>query len=139
MEPTFVGGTLVLTMNAAKYDGLPADLRALIDETTGPAAVTAFGQRWDAADAHGRDYLAASKVAFNTLAPDELAKLQAVLKPVVSRGGGRVGQGRQARQRDAGRLSRSRCGSSGGSPPPSSCWRCWPWSSWARSRWPTWR
>ncbi len=84
MEPTFVGGTLVLTMNAAKYDSLPADLRGLIDETTGPAAVTAFGQRWDAADAHGRDYLVASKVAFNTLAPEELAKLQGVLMPIVA-------------------------------------------------------
>ncbi len=86
MEPTFVGGTLVLTMNAAKYDSLPADLRALIDETTGPAAVTAFGQRWDAADAHGRDYLVASKVSFNPLAPDELARLQSVLKPIVAEG-----------------------------------------------------
>ena len=84
MQPTFVGGTLVLVMNAAKYDALPADLRALVDGTSGPDAVAAMGAMWDAADAHGRDYLLANKVAFNTLAPEELAKLQATLQPIVT-------------------------------------------------------
>ncbi len=83
MEPAFVTGTLTLVMNAAKYDGLPADLRKLIDETTGPAAAEKLGQRWDLAEAHGRETMLAAKVAINTLSPAELEKFKAILTPLV--------------------------------------------------------
>ena len=84
MQPGFIGGTLALTMNEAKYEALPPDLKALIDETTGPAGAVALGTRWDAAEAHGRDYLLANKVGLNTLSPEDLAKLEATLKPLVT-------------------------------------------------------
>lgn len=82
LRPGFIGGTLVLVINQAKYDALPPDLRALVDETTGPAGATALGTLWDAAEEHGCDYLRTNKVAFDTLPPDELAKLETILKPI---------------------------------------------------------
>lgn len=83
MEPSFIGGTLVLAMNAAKYDGLAPDLRALLDETTSPAAAGGMGKLWDAADEHGCVYMRANKVGFDALPADELAKLQTIVQPIV--------------------------------------------------------
>ena len=83
MEPTFLPSTLLLVMNQAKYDALPPDLRAVIDETTGPAAAEAFGARWDLAQQHGRDAMVAAKVGINTLAPAEVEKLRTMLQPLV--------------------------------------------------------
>jgi TRAP-type C4-dicarboxylate transport system substrate-binding protein len=83
MEPTFLPSTLLLAMNQAKYDALPPDLRAIIDDTTGPAAAEAFGARWDLAQQHGRDAMGAAKVGINTLAPAEVEKLRTTLQPVV--------------------------------------------------------
>ncbi len=82
MEPAFITATLVFVMNKAKYDGLPPDLRAVIDETTGPAAAEQLGRRWDVAQQQGRDAMLASKVAINTLAPAEVEKLKAALQPL---------------------------------------------------------
>ena len=82
MEPAFLAATLVLAMNQARYDALPADLRAIVDETTGPAAAERLGVRWDAAQRHGREAMLAGKVGINTLAPAEVEKLKAALQPV---------------------------------------------------------
>jgi len=84
VEPGFLSATLVLAMNQAKYDGLAPDLRAIIDETTGPAAATKLGQRWDIAEKHGRDAMLAAKVEINTLPPAEMNKLKLAMKPVVA-------------------------------------------------------
>jgi len=84
MEPPFLTATLVLVMNQAKYDTLPADLRAVIDDTTGPAAAEQLGVRWDLAQQHGRDAMLAGKVGINTLAPAEAEKLRATLQPLVA-------------------------------------------------------
>ncbi len=83
MEPTFFTATLVLVMNKAKYDALAPDLRAIIDETTGPAAAEQLGQRWDLAQQHGREAMLAAKVGINTLPPAEVEKLRAALQPLV--------------------------------------------------------
>ena len=84
MEPGFIGGTLVLVMNQAKYDGLPPDLRAIIDETSGPAAAARLGERWDAAEKHGRDYMVANKVAINALTPAVIDQMKTLMKPLVN-------------------------------------------------------
>ncbi len=83
MEPAFLPSTLVLVMNQAKHDALPADLRTIIDETTGPGAAEQLGARWDQAQQHGRDAMVAGKVGINTLAPAEVDKLRAALQPLV--------------------------------------------------------
>ena len=83
-EPPFFTATLVLAMNQAKYDALPADLRAIIDETAGPGAAGKLGVRWDEAQRHGRDAMLAAKVGINTLPPAEMDKLRTALEPLVS-------------------------------------------------------
>ena len=83
MEPPFTAATLALVMNKGKYDALAPDLRAIIDETTGPAEAARLGAMWDLAQQHGRDAMQAGHVAIDRLAPAELEKLKALLAPIV--------------------------------------------------------
>jgi TRAP-type C4-dicarboxylate transport system substrate-binding protein len=83
MEPAFFTGALALVMNAGKYQSLPANLRTLIDETTGPAAAEQLGVRWDAADAHGRAAMLAAHVEINTLDPQALAEMHKAIQPLI--------------------------------------------------------
>ena len=55
LEPGVSSATFALVMNPAKYDSLPADLKALIDKTTGPAAAERFGKMWDEAEVEGKE------------------------------------------------------------------------------------
>ena len=89
-EPPFSCATLALVMNSARYVALPAELRLLIDETTGPEAAGRMGHDWDLADEHGRAYLIANKVKINVMAPAELAKFKAALEPIVAEGVGEL-------------------------------------------------
>jgi TRAP-type C4-dicarboxylate transport system substrate-binding protein len=52
--PTFYTATFFLAMNKAKYEGLPEDVRKIIDETTGMAFATEAGNVWDKAGADVR-------------------------------------------------------------------------------------
>jgi TRAP-type transport system periplasmic protein len=76
LEPGVSSATFAVVMNPAKYDSLPADLRALIDKTTGPAAAEAFGKTWDEAEVHGKQSLLAKGVRVTTLPADEVAKMK---------------------------------------------------------------
>lgn len=67
-------GVFVLAMNQAKYDGLPADLRKLIDDTSGVAAARRVGALYDQAEATGRAYALSQQVEI--IKPD-LADYQA--------------------------------------------------------------
>jgi TRAP-type C4-dicarboxylate transport system substrate-binding protein len=49
--PTFYTASFFLAMNTAKYEGLPDDVRKVIDETTGMAFATEAGKVWDQAGA----------------------------------------------------------------------------------------
>ena len=44
----------VMTMNKARYDGLPADIRTLIDDTTGMALAKRLGRLWQGDEKPGR-------------------------------------------------------------------------------------
>jgi TRAP-type C4-dicarboxylate transport system substrate-binding protein len=46
-SPTFYTATFILAMNRPKYEGLPADLRAVIDANSGQTAAAMAGQVWD--------------------------------------------------------------------------------------------
>src|SRR5262249_30301973 len=80
--PGFMIGTLGFVMNTARYDALPADLRAVIDETTGPAAAAALGRAWDAAEQHGRDYMAADRSALKARPADKIEHRGATFHPL---------------------------------------------------------
>ena len=46
-SPTFYTASFFLAMNKAKYDGLPADLKAVIDKNSGMAFAELAGNMWD--------------------------------------------------------------------------------------------
>jgi TRAP-type C4-dicarboxylate transport system substrate-binding protein len=56
--PTFYTASFFLAMNSAKYEGLPADVRKVIDETTGMVFATEAGKVWDQAGADVRKMVA---------------------------------------------------------------------------------
>jgi TRAP-type C4-dicarboxylate transport system substrate-binding protein len=70
-------------MNPAKYNSLPADLKALIDKTTGPAAAEAFGKEWEAAEKFGRDKEIAQGVQIITQPDADLAEMKRRMAPHV--------------------------------------------------------
>ncbi|HVR66748.1 MAG TPA: TRAP transporter substrate-binding protein [Verrucomicrobiae bacterium] len=49
--PTFYTASFFLVMNQARYEGLPEDVRKVIDETTGMTFATEAGTVWDTAGA----------------------------------------------------------------------------------------
>jgi TRAP-type C4-dicarboxylate transport system substrate-binding protein len=55
-ELNWAASAFTLVINRAKYDGLPADVRALIDESTGVEAARRVGALYDAAEGEGRAY-----------------------------------------------------------------------------------
>ncbi len=77
---TFPGGlyntSFVFMMNQAKYDGLPADVKKVVDELSGEAAARAFGRAWDKADRRGQAFMQASGV--------QMSKADAAFVKVVS-------------------------------------------------------
>jgi TRAP-type C4-dicarboxylate transport system substrate-binding protein len=46
-SPTFYSATFLLAMNRARYEALPADLKAVIDRNSGAAAAAMAGKAWD--------------------------------------------------------------------------------------------
>jgi TRAP-type C4-dicarboxylate transport system substrate-binding protein len=53
-RPAMYSAGFVFAMNQAKYDGLPADLKKVIDDNSGPALSKEIGKTWDASQAVGR-------------------------------------------------------------------------------------
>ena len=53
-QAAFTQNPLVMLMNKARYDGLPPDLKALLDKATGPYLVELAGSAWDKAIVDGR-------------------------------------------------------------------------------------
>lgn len=53
-RPALYSATFVLAMNNARYDALPADLKAVIDKASGAALSAAAGKTWDESKPAGR-------------------------------------------------------------------------------------
>jgi TRAP-type transport system periplasmic protein len=77
--------TFALVMNAEKYAALPADLRKLIDDTTGPALAKKVGASLDEAETDGRQYLVAANVQIVDLTPAERKAFQDALSATTER------------------------------------------------------
>jgi TRAP-type transport system periplasmic protein len=83
IEPGVSTATFAFVMNPAKYNSLPADLKALIDKTTGPAAATEFGRQWEEAEKFGRDKEIAQGVQIIRLSDADLAEMKKRMAPHV--------------------------------------------------------
>lgn len=85
LEPGISTATFVTVMNPRKYDALPKDLQALIDQGSGPAMAGRFGAALDEAEAAGRAYMIAKGVEISTLSPESLAQVKKQLAPLLEK------------------------------------------------------
>lgn len=84
-SPTFYSATFVLVMNKARYERLPADLRAVIDANSGAVAAAMAGHVWDEASVVGKKVAEKRGNEFYTLAADEAARWRRTTQPVIDR------------------------------------------------------
>lgn len=83
-SPTFYTATFVLAMNKAKYEGLPADLRKVMDDNSGMAAAVMAGTMWDdRSGVVGEMVRGRSGNTIITLAEDEAARWRTATQPVI--------------------------------------------------------
>lgn len=83
VEPGVASNSFGIMMNPAKYDSLPADLKALIDKTTGPMAAEQFGKELDAAEIVARERFVSKGVEIISLPADEVAKMKTLFAPQI--------------------------------------------------------
>lgn len=66
---TFPGGlyntAFVFMMNQAKYDGLPPELKKVVDDASGEVAARMFGRNWDKFDRRALAFMQAAGVQFS--------------------------------------------------------------------------
>lgn len=82
-EPGINAASFFWVMNPASYDKLPPDLRALIDQTTGPANAERIGKELDEAETTGRSYLAGKGVQVVTFGDAIQGEMQVAVKPII--------------------------------------------------------
>jgi TRAP-type transport system periplasmic protein len=81
-SPTLYAASFFLAMNKAKYDGLPADLRAIIDKNSGAAFAAMAGAMWDTEGARIREMVQKRGNTITAISEDEKAKWIKACEPV---------------------------------------------------------
>ena len=71
-------------MNKAKYEGLPADLKKVLDDNSGMTFATAAGKMWDDAGAEVFQMVKAAGNTITTITEDEKAKWIKATEPVIT-------------------------------------------------------
>ncbi len=83
-SPTFYTASFFLVMNQAKYEGLPEDVRKVIDETTGMTFATEAGNVWDKAGADVRKMVQDKGNTILTLSEADKAAWMKASEPVTA-------------------------------------------------------
>ncbi len=83
---------LMVLMNREKFESLPADLRALIDKTTGEAMTAKLGQVFDAETENARKVVLAHGAQISDFTPEETEAMRAAAAPVEADWVAQVGQ-----------------------------------------------
>ena len=73
----------LMTMNKARYDGLPQDIRAIIDETTGIALAKRLGRLWQDDEEPGRAMALEQGHSIFPLTEAERARWRIAAQPVI--------------------------------------------------------
>lgn len=97
----------LLTMNKARYDGLPAEIRGIIDETTGMNLAKRLGRLWQGDESPGRAIALKRGHTILSLTEAERERWREVTQPVIESWVARVkamGHDGEAMLEDAGRL-----------------------------------
>jgi TRAP-type C4-dicarboxylate transport system substrate-binding protein len=82
-SPTLYTASFILGMNKAKYEGLPADLKAAIDKNSGQVAAEAAGRMWDEQAVVVSEMVKKRGNTITTLTEDEARRWQQATKPVI--------------------------------------------------------
>ena len=85
VEPGTASATFAMVMNPAKYNSLPADLRAILDKESGVAAAVSFGKAWQDFEKFARDTEIKKGMEIITLSPADVAKMKELSKPIVDK------------------------------------------------------
>lgn len=85
LESTLYTATFLFAMNKARYQGLPAELRAVIDAASGAALAERIGAVWDAAEAPARTAAVAAGHTLHRLSPEQVARWTEITAPVAER------------------------------------------------------
>jgi TRAP-type C4-dicarboxylate transport system substrate-binding protein len=75
-QAAFTQNPLVMLMNKARYDGLPPELKAVLDKASGPALVELAGSAWDKAIVDGRRIAGDAGNKTLTVKPEDYAAMR---------------------------------------------------------------
>ena len=81
-SPTLYTASFFLAMNKAKYDELPADLKAVIDKNSGQAFATLAGNMWDTEAVRIIDIVKKRGNTIGAISEEEKAKWIKATEPV---------------------------------------------------------
>jgi len=82
-SPTLYTATFLLAMNRAKYEGLPADLKTVIDQNSGAPVADMAGRAWDEASATVLEMVKKRSNVITTISEDEKQRWMTLTQPVV--------------------------------------------------------
>jgi TRAP-type C4-dicarboxylate transport system substrate-binding protein len=85
-EPGINAATFFLVMNPKSYEKLPSNLRALIDETTGPAAAERVGQVLEGVEKEGRAYMLSKGTQVVEFSDAVTWEMRAAVRPLIKDG-----------------------------------------------------
>ncbi|HRD78081.1 MAG TPA: TRAP transporter substrate-binding protein [Hyphomicrobiaceae bacterium] len=84
-SPTLYTASFVLTMNKAKYAGLPAELKKVLDANSGQVFAGMAGKMWDDAGAAVHDMVKAKGNTISSIAEDEKGRWIKATEPVIAK------------------------------------------------------
>jgi TRAP-type C4-dicarboxylate transport system substrate-binding protein len=82
-SPTLYTATFIIAMNKAKYESLPADLKAVIDKNSGQHAATLAGQMWDDQAKVVEDMVRKRGNTISAITEDEKARWVKATEPMI--------------------------------------------------------
>jgi TRAP-type C4-dicarboxylate transport system substrate-binding protein len=84
-DRNFYNSVLLFVMNKAKYDGLPEDLKKVIDANSGAALSRDLGRKWDEWDKIGRAAVAKRNTPIHVIDGADLAAWKKATEPITAK------------------------------------------------------
>jgi TRAP-type C4-dicarboxylate transport system substrate-binding protein len=84
-DRNFYNSVLLFVMNKAKYDGLPADLKKVIDDNSGAALSGDLGRKWDEWDKIGRAAVLKRNTPIHVIDGADLAAWKKAVEPITAK------------------------------------------------------
>jgi TRAP-type C4-dicarboxylate transport system substrate-binding protein len=84
-DRNFYNSVLLFVMNKAKYDGLPADLKKVIDDNSGAALSRDLGRKWDEWDKIGRAAVLKRNTPIHVIDGADLTAWKKATEPITAK------------------------------------------------------